>query len=40
MQMIARMQNGVTLTMGPFEQLNFEALEAVREIFLSRKTLF
>lgn len=30
MRMMVRMQNGVDLTIGPFEQLNFEALKVVR----------
>lgn len=30
MHMILRMQNGITLTIGPFQQLNYEALKIVR----------
>lgn len=32
LSMIHRMQNGIDLTIGPLEQLNYETLKIVREI--------
>lgn len=34
MHMILRMQNGIKLTIGPFQELNYEALKIVRKCLI------